>query len=69
MDTNVVVLTGRLVAATERTVGQSGRTLVELRLAVTRRKGQGETPEMVLPVTVWPATWAPPSSSCRRGRR
>jgi hypothetical protein len=36
VDTNVVVLTGRLVSAAERMVGQSGRTLTELRLACPR---------------------------------
>ena len=54
MDTNVVVLTGRLVSAAERTVGQSGRTLTELRLSVARpgRKGEAEA-QMVIPVTLW----------------
>jgi single-stranded DNA-binding protein len=54
VDTNVVVLTGRLVSATERTVGQQGRTLVELRLAIARpgRKGEGEA-QTILPLTIW----------------
>jgi single-stranded DNA-binding protein len=54
MDTNLVVLTGTKVSAAERTVGPSGRTLTELRLAVTRpgRKGEAEPP-MVVPVTIW----------------
>ena len=54
MDTNVVVVTGRLISAAERTVGQQGRTLVELRLAVARagRKGEGDQ-QAVLPVTIW----------------
>jgi hypothetical protein len=54
MDTNVVVLTGRFVSAAERTVGQSGRTLRELRLTVTRpgRKGEAEQ-TTIIPVTLW----------------
>jgi single-stranded DNA-binding protein len=54
MDTNLVLLTGRLVSAAERTVGQSGRTLVELRLGVARpgRKGEAEQ-QAVLPITIW----------------
>jgi single-stranded DNA-binding protein len=54
MDTNTVLLTGRLVSAAERTVGQQGRTLVELRLGVARpgRKGEAEQ-QTVLPVTIW----------------
>ena len=37
-----------------RAIGQQGRSLVELRLAVTRpgRKGEGETSEVV-PITIW----------------
>jgi hypothetical protein len=56
MDTNLVVLTGRLVSAADRTVGQSGRTLTELRLAVTRpgRKSEGEQ-QMIVPITLWDA--------------
>jgi single-stranded DNA-binding protein len=51
---NTVVLTGTVVAATERTVGQSGRTLTELRLAITRsgRPGEGDA-QTVIPVTIW----------------
>jgi single-stranded DNA-binding protein len=53
-DTNVVILTGRVVSTAERVVGQRGQTLTELRLAVTRpgRKGEAES-EMTVPVTVW----------------
>jgi single-stranded DNA-binding protein len=54
MDTNLVVLTGRLVSAAERAVGQSGRPLTELRLAVARLGRTGERePPTVIPVTVW----------------
>jgi single-stranded DNA-binding protein len=54
MDTNLVVLTGRLVSAAERAVGQSGRTLTELRLGLARpgRKGDADQ-ETVVPVTIW----------------
>jgi single-stranded DNA-binding protein len=54
MDTNLVVLTGHLVSATERIVGHQGRSLTELRLAVARpsRKGEGEAPTS-LPITIW----------------
>jgi single-stranded DNA-binding protein len=48
-----VVLSGVLAAASLRTIGH-GRTLVDLRLAVTRpaRKGEGTTRE-VIPITLW----------------
>jgi hypothetical protein len=39
MDLNVVALTGRLISAAERAVGQTGRTLTELRLGVARPPG------------------------------
>ena len=53
-DKNMVIVTGTLASATERTVGQQGRTLTELRLAVARpgRKGEGEQTDTV-PVTIW----------------
>ena len=56
VDTNVVVLTGRLVSAAERTVSQSGRTLTELRVGLARpgRKGDVDQ-ETVLPITIWTA--------------
>jgi single-stranded DNA-binding protein len=54
VDLNVVLLSGVLAAATERTVGQQGRTLVEPRLAVARpgRTGEGAA-QTVLPITIW----------------
>jgi hypothetical protein len=54
MDLNVVLLRGVLAAATERSVGHQERTLVELRLAVTRpgRTGEGEARVLIL-VTIW----------------
>jgi single-stranded DNA-binding protein len=54
VDLNVVVLTGRLVSAAERAVGQTGRTLTELRLGLARagRKGEAEQPTVV-PITIW----------------
>jgi hypothetical protein len=54
MDTNVVLVSGRVLSAAERTVGHAGRTLVELRLGVTRpgRKGEAEQ-QTVLPITIW----------------
>ena len=53
-DTNTVLVTGTWVAASTRAIGQSGRTLVELKLRVTRpgKKGEGETAETV-PIIVW----------------
>jgi single-stranded DNA-binding protein len=54
MDRNSLILSGALVAASERSVGSSGRTLTEMKLAVTRpgRKGEGEAREVV-PITIW----------------
>jgi single-stranded DNA-binding protein len=54
VDLNVVVVTGRLVSAVERAVGQSGRVLTELRLGIARpsRKGEAEQPTVV-PITIW----------------
>jgi single-stranded DNA-binding protein len=51
---NQVVLIGDVVSVAERAVGQSGRTLVEARVAVMRpgRKGEGEARD-VIPVVVW----------------
>ena len=55
MDTNITILTGTVVAATERTIGQQNRSLVELRLGVTRpgRRGEPEAPRDVIPLTIW----------------
>jgi single-stranded DNA-binding protein len=54
MDKNSVVLIGSLAGVAQRPIGQQGRTLVELRLAVSRpgRKGEGEVAEVV-PVIIW----------------
>ena len=57
MDKNITILTGTWAAASSRAIGPQGRSLVELRLRVTRpgKKGEGETAEVV-PVIVWDAT-------------
>jgi len=54
-DKNLTILTGALVSATERSIGQAGRSLVELRLGVTRpvRRGEAESPRDLIPVTIW----------------
>jgi single-stranded DNA-binding protein len=54
VDRNLTILTGTLVSAASRTIGQQGKSLVELKLAVSRpgRKGEGEQTDTI-PVTIW----------------
>jgi hypothetical protein len=57
LDRNGVVLTGRLVSAESRTIGTSGRSLVELKVRVSRPPRRGETDGYeTVPVAVWDAT-------------
>jgi hypothetical protein len=57
LDRNGVVLTGRLVSAESRTIRTSGRSLVELKVRVSRPPRRGETDGYeTVPVTVWDAT-------------
>ena len=57
MDRNVVTLSGRLESATSRTIGAAGRSLVEVRLRVSKpaRRGEVDAHEVV-PVVVWDTT-------------
>jgi single-stranded DNA-binding protein len=57
VDKNIIVMTGTWAAASARAIGQSGRSLTELRLRVTRpgKKGEGETAEVV-PCIIWDGT-------------